>query len=147
MADPNTNIGMICKSMEKYYDPSERKMKVKSRPMLIVGCEPDYTSIMDVDYELLPISTMKNKRPTENYDHLLDGELYSRLGLNEISYIRTHKTTWNHVKNMVINSPIGNLKEEDPELFNAILEMNEKWVLSRNEGSTVDTIEYIDDAV
>lgn len=142
MSDPKGNIGKICKSMEKYYDIVEKKMKVKSRPALIIGCEPDYASPMNIDYELLPISTLKNITPNKTYDFLLEGELHTKLGLTQICYIRTHKITWNHVKNMIIDEPLGSLADVDPSLFNDILGLNKNWVLSRNESSMLDAIDF-----
>ncbi len=121
--------------MEKYFDVRTGKMKVKSRPVLIVGYEPDYTSHTDIDYEVLPISTLKNRRPSKDYDYLIDEELRQKLNLNEICYVRSHKTSWSHVKNMDVYKPIGNLIENDFMLFNEILNKNKEWVSLRTQES------------
>lgn len=132
MAVPEDSIGRICKSLEKYFDTRTGRIRVKSRPVLIIGCEDDYDSPMNVDYELLPISTMKNQDPNSIYDLYLNDEICTCLGLKEACYIRTHKTTWNHVKHMDVQRPIGDLKSEYPELFIKVLNLNSQWVSRRN---------------
>lgn len=110
MAVPEDSIGKICKSLEKYFDTRTGRIRVKSRPVLIIGCEDDYDSPMNVDYELLPISTMKNRDPNSIYDLYLNDEICTCLGLKEACYIRTHKTTWNHVKHMDVQRPSWRFK-------------------------------------
>jgi hypothetical protein len=135
MLSPQDVIGKICKSLEKYYDPSIGRIQVKSRPVLVIGYEDDYSSIMDLDFELLPISKISNKTPHPTYDYPIDETLRKKLRLNNKCYIRTHKTSWNHVKHMDIINPIGDLKKEDPDLFNYIIKLNEQWVKNRTATS------------
>jgi len=137
--DPKKYVGKIVRSLEKYFDVDERRIKVKSRPSLIIGFEPNYTSLLDIDFELLPISKLSNKTPDKVYDYLVDGLLISKLGLNEKSYIRTNKTTWNNVKHMKIEQPIGDLKAVDPAIFNHLLTLNEQWVRTRTINNLVPT--------
>jgi hypothetical protein len=132
---PEEKIGKICKSLEKYFDPKAGRIRVKSRPALIIGCEDDYVSPMNVDYEILPISTMKNRTPNPTYDEFLGDNKYDRLGLSEACYIRTHKTTWNHVRHMETQNPIGDLKAFNSELFTKILNLNNQWVTYRNNSA------------
>lgn len=131
----DNNIGKICLSLEKYYDVRTGRIGVKSRPVLIIGYEKSYKTPQDVDYELLPISKIKNFNPDEHYDIFLDEEKIKNLGLNYLSYVRTHKTTWNHCKHMRIESPIGDLKHTYPDLFEEILLKNVDWVKSRTNFS------------
>lgn len=136
MPDPKDCIGKIVKTLEKYYDAQTGRIRVKSRPSLIIGYEPDYSSAIDVDYELLPIATLKNRTPNPTYDLAIDGEMVAKLGLKESCFIRTHKIAWNHVKNMIIDPPIGDLKCIDGELFKKILLLNEQWVNKRTKDGT-----------
>jgi hypothetical protein len=66
MLDPKENIGKICLSLEKYFDTIKKQICVKSRPVLIIGCEEEYSSPQDIDYELLPISRINNFNPNKN---------------------------------------------------------------------------------
>lgn len=127
------NIGKICLSLEKYFDAGTGRIKVKSRPVLIIGYERNYISPQDVDYELLPISKIENFRPDDYYDVFLDEEKIKNLGLNNLSYIRSHKTTWNHCKHIRIQTPIGDLKHTYPDLFEEILKKNLEWVRKRTD--------------
>ncbi|MCM3739251.1 hypothetical protein M3210_03100 [Oceanobacillus luteolus] len=152
MSDPQNNIGKICKSLEKYFDAGAGRVRVKSRPVLIIGCEQNYTSPSDVDYEILPISKIDNFEPDEDFDVLLDEEDIQELSLHQVSYIRTHKTTWNHCRHMRVEDPIGDLKSTFPEKFDEIILKNHEWVLSRTNRVVSKKIkveiseeEYIDD--
>lgn len=152
MSDPQSNIGKICKSLEKYYDVGAGRMRVKSRPVLIIGCEQNYSSPTNVDYEILPISKIDSFDPDEEFDLLLDEEDIQELGLHQVSYIRTHKTTWNHCKHMKVEDPIGDLKSAFPEKFEEIMLKNHEWVISRtnrviSKQIKIDTSEeeFIDD--
>lgn len=137
MSDPRYYLGKIVKSLEKFYDVNTRRIQVKSRPSLIIGFEPNYTSILDIDFELLPISSLQNQTPDPIYDVLIDAPLFSQLGLTHKSYIRTHKIAWNHVKHIVLNQPIGDIKSDFPRLYNHILNLNQQWVNTRTQNNLV----------
>lgn len=125
------NIGKICVSLEKFFNTETKKLEVKKRPVLIIGHEREYNSPFNVDYELLPLSKIENTTPDEYYDIQLDYEKIKTLNLNYLSYIRSHKTTWNHCKHLRIEEPISDLKKTYPELFEEILEKNLEWVQKR----------------
>lgn len=109
-------------------------MKIKSRPVLIIGCEhDDPTRFTDVDYEFLFFSKLDNTTPDPLYDYEVNLELKTKLGLKGPGgYIRSHKTSWNHIKHMKFDRSLNSLKEVEPELFDKLLSLNEKWVLDRN---------------
>ena len=132
LRDPIENIGKICKSLEKFFDTRTGKISVKSRPVLVIGCEDSYHSPVDVDYEILPISRLQNIIPDEEYDIFLKDGTYEKFGLKNPCYIRTHKVSWNHAKHMKIEDPIGDMKEVNPKMFNLILQKNLDWVRARN---------------
>lgn len=138
MSDPKKNVGKIFKSLEKYFDPGAGRIKVKSRPVLVIGYERNATSYLNIDYETLPISSLGNFEPDPDFDILLSQQIQSKLGLTKTSYIRTHKTSWNHCKNMTIDAEIGDLKKEFPALFDKILELNGKWVSDRNKANLIE---------
>ncbi|MFC7062841.1 hypothetical protein [Halobacillus seohaensis] len=142
---PENNIGKIAKALEKYFNPTKGEMDVKSRPVLVIGCEDNYTSPHHVDYELLPISKLNNTTPDEDYDYLIDGKKQEKLGLHAPSYIRSNKTTWTHSKQMRLKG-MGNLKETYPESFNAILTANHKWVENRNFSHAATESDLSDEA-
>ncbi|MEF2966083.1 hypothetical protein V3851_09595 [Paenibacillus sp. M1] len=143
MSDPKTNVGKIFKSLEKYFDPGAGKIKVKSRPVLVIGYEKNATSYFNIDYETLPISSLGNIDPDPEFDILISQETQSKLGLTKTSYIRTHKTSWNNCKNMAIDNEIGDLKGEFPGLFEELLKLNEKWVSERNSINLIKTQESV----
>ncbi|WP_200416430.1 hypothetical protein [Virgibacillus salexigens] len=136
MHDPEQNVGKIYRAYVKYFDTKDRRMKTKSRPVLIVGFEDDYDSPMNIDYEVLSFSSMKRRKPNPIYDVSLDGK-YEKFGLNESCYIRTNKIEWIHVKHMEIEDPIGELRSIDPELFETALKLNEQWVVRRTRNHLV----------
>lgn len=131
LLDPKQNLGKIVCSLEKYFDVRSNKIKVKARPVLIIGYEPNYSSVFQVDYELLPISRISNSIPDPTYDYPIEGQLVAEFGLTSKSYIRTHKTTWNHVRNITIDQPIYDMRTNRPQLYNEILRLNEQWVINR----------------
>lgn len=135
MSSPSDNVGKIVKSLEKYFDARAGRIRVKSRPALIIGFEPNITSPTDIDYELLPISSMSNQIPDHIYDYHIDNQSCFYYGLTQSSYIRTHKITWNHAKHMQINPPICDLISTDPGLFNKLLSLNEQWVTDRTKAN------------
>lgn len=132
MLEPIDAVGKIVKSMEKYFNTKTGKIDVKSRPSLIIGFELDYNDKRDVDYELMPIATLKYITPDKTYDYKIEGDLRLSLGLDQDCFVRSHKITWNNVKHMKLHRPIGDLKALDPKLFRHLLLLNEKWVTSRN---------------
>ncbi|MCY7691537.1 hypothetical protein MH111_13860 [Bacillus altitudinis] len=131
MSNPLNNVGKIFTSLESYHDERAGRIKVKARPVLIIGFEDDCSNPMTIDYEILPISTIKQKLPHPKHDLHIDSDLRMKLGLNQDCYIRTHKTTWSNVKHMRIESPIGDLKSEDFELFKETITLNREWVVER----------------
>lgn len=132
---PENNIGKICKSLEKYHDVRTGRIRVKSRPVLIIGCEQNYQSTHNIDYEILPISKVDSFEPDEEFDFLINEEQITELGLNYVSYIRTHKTTWNNSRHMRVEEPIGDLKDTYPSLFEEIMLKNHTWVTRRTNNN------------
>src|SRR5690625_907657 len=131
MSDPEENVGNICLSLEKFYNVRTGRLEVKSRPVLIIGYEDNNDTYLNMDYELLPISKIGNFDPHPKYDFELKQDDIKKLGLNYLSYIRSHKTTWNNCKHMRVESPISNMKEIFPNLFDEIIHKNHEWVLNR----------------
>ncbi len=79
-------IGKVCVSKAKYYDATTKKLKFKTRPVLIIG-QADTS-----DYVALPISRITNHKNTDpTYDYPLEKATYPLLNLHDKSYIRTHK--------------------------------------------------------
>lgn len=135
--DPQNLIGKICTSLEKYYDVASGRIRIKGRPVLIIGCEENAGSPMNIDYELLPFSSIENANPDPTYDILIDQHTYAKYGLDKECYLRTHKITWNHVKHLRIESFYCDLKQTDPDLFNKALYLNNQWVSTRTNKNLI----------
>ena len=79
-------IGKLYTCMVEYYNTKEHRPSWKSRPILIIG-EP-----RNNDYTVLPVSTISRKENLDaEFDVEIDPAVYSALGLNKVSYVRTHK--------------------------------------------------------
>ena len=81
MLAPEENVGKIFTSLEKYYDTGAGEIRTKFRPVLVIGCERNYSSPMNVDYELLPISKIDNHEPDPVFDVRIEGSLRQKLDL------------------------------------------------------------------
>ncbi|MDQ0412741.1 hypothetical protein [Mesobacillus stamsii] len=137
MLNPYDNVGKVCKSLEKYFDTRTGRIKVKSRPVLIIGFEDTYDNPIKIDYEVLPISSLANINPDPNFDFYLNEDTYNLIGLDRPSYIRSHKTSWTNVKNMRIDEMLGDLKQALPATFNSIIELNREWVNKRTNAHSI----------
>lgn len=135
MWNPAECVGKIVTSFEKFYDPVSKRIRVKKRPVLIIGFEDNYSNYLDVDFELLPISKIEKSTPHPTYDVLISGDVQKTLKLHQPSYIRSHKITWSHAKNTSIESPMSDLKELYPDMFDHLLSLNQQWVEERNSRS------------
>jgi len=140
MSDPGENVGKICLSFEKYHNARTGKLDVKSRPVLIIGYEDNNDTYINMDYEILPISKIGNFDPHPEYDFELNQDDIKNLGLDYLSYIRSHKTTWSNCKHMRVESPLSDMKSIYPYLFNEIVRKNHEWVLNRTNRITENVI-------
>lgn len=88
-------IGKAYVSTFPFYDSRTRKMSFKSRPVLIVGkADSD-------DYIVLPISRVTNTANLDsNYDLMLDPIKVPMMNLKQCSYVRTHKQSVIHAKEL-----------------------------------------------
>ncbi|RKL68124.1 hypothetical protein CR203_06450 [Salipaludibacillus neizhouensis] len=129
--DPRKNVGNIVKALEKFYNTRTGSMDVKARPVLIIGCEDTFHNPLNIDYEILPFSEICSFKPDINYDIHIDSNTIKLYNLTKQCYLRSHKTSWIHSKNIRLESPICNLYEIDYELFQKILELNNQWNYTR----------------
>lgn len=114
------SIGEIRKTFTPFYDNTQGRMNIKSRPALIIA-QADTE-----DYVVIPVSriTRQNNRDT-TYDIEVDPVEYPMLNLNAVSYIRTHKQTVVH--RAQIGDLIGELKSNYEDLYLLILELRERF--------------------
>lgn len=113
-------IGKIYKARTPYYNLIEHKMSYKARPALIIG-KADYN-----DYVVLPISSISIKTNINPiYDIKLDPQIYPKLNLDKISYVRTHKQTIIHKANL--HCQIADIKLNYNELYIKILNMRDNF--------------------
>ncbi|HDR7517148.1 hypothetical protein [Bacillus mobilis] len=138
--DPKYNVGKICKVLEKYYDVSQRRMATKARPALIIGYEPNYSSGLNVDYEVVTISKCDKVTPDETYDIEISSTDRLNLGLTNDSYFRSHKTSWCNVRQVRVEEPIGDLKSYSKDIFNQILQTNHSYVTNRTNENLVSAV-------
>lgn len=111
-------IGEIRKILVPYYDRTTRRQKFKSRPGLIIAAADEG------DYVVLPISKVSDPRRIDpDYDVKIDPALYEGLNLACVSYVRAHKQTTVHYKE--IGDKISDMRGIYEELYIDILEKRE----------------------
>ncbi|MGJ6274395.1 hypothetical protein ACSDJ2_08230 [Listeria monocytogenes] len=115
MTDSSDLIGTIRTSKFPYYDVREKKIKYKSRPILVINAEKD---LIPCDLTVLPISRVTEERHIhEEYDLKVLKSDYPLLNLKENkSYIRTHKVNTVN-SNDVANKEMSSLKNTYPDLY------------------------------
>lgn len=107
-------IGKIYSSIFPYYDIRMNKKSFKKRPVLIIS------ESRNNDFTVLPISTVSRKENLDSeYDFKICPEDYPKLNLQKVSYIRVHKQTTVHKKEL--SQEISDFKAEYEEAFREIL--------------------------
>lgn len=97
-------IGKICSSQLSYYDMKTGKDSFKFRPVLVIGGPRN-----DI-YTVLPISTVTRRQNLDkDYDIEIQPSKFPLLNLKKNCYIRTHKQTTVHKKDMRLK-PISDMK-------------------------------------
>ena len=113
-------IGKLYTCTVEYYNAKERRLAWKGRPILIIG-EP-----RNNDYTVLPVSTISKKENLDvGFDIEINPAVYSALGLNKVSYVRTHKQMTVHYAKL--GHFIGDLRSHYPELFEEIMQKLAVW--------------------
>lgn len=113
-----SKVGKIYPSILPYFDKRERKIKYKSRPILIIA-EPIG---IDTEYTVLPVSTISNQA---FYNPLYDTELLPRnfpnLSISRKSFVRSHKQTTVYKSTIDFKQCIGDIKKSYPETYYEIV--------------------------
>ena len=113
-------IGKVCTSVIPFYDNKLGRKSFKSRPILVIN------GPRNNDYNVLPISTVSNKRNLDaDYDVEIDPLLYPKLNLNKMCYVRGHKLTTVHQTDKI--KPISDMKVEYEDLYMRVLELLERF--------------------
>ena len=108
--------------MVKFYDVKNQKNSIKARPVLILS------DVRNNDFTVLPISTISNTQNIDwDYDIEVNPQIYQKLNLKKISYIRTHKRIYLHQAGVDKTKILGDIKNDYPNLFLEILEKMEKF--------------------
>lgn len=116
-------IGSLCIIVSPYYDRKNNRNSYKKRPALVIS------GPRNNDYTILPVSSVSKKENLDEvYDIKVDPEKYPLLGLNKVSYIRTHKQTVVHRSSIV--EKISSIKEEYNDLYQIIIS---SWMDFENE--------------
>lgn len=99
-----SKVGKIYPSILPYFDKRERKIKYKSRPILIIA-EPIG---IDTEYTVLPVSTISNQA---FYNPLYDTELLPR---NFLIYLSVENRLSDHISRqqcikaqLILNNVLG----------------------------------------
>ena len=115
-------IGKIYISMVEFYDVRNQKTSIKARPVLILS------DMRNNDFTVLPISTISKTQNIDiEYDIEVNPQIYQKLNLKKISYIRTHKRIYLHQASVDKTKILGDIKNDYPDLFLEILEKMEKF--------------------
>lgn len=115
-------IGKIYISMVEFYDVKNQKNSIKARPVLILS------NVRNNDFTVLPISTISNTQNIDgDYDIEVNPQIYQKLNLKKMSYIRTHKRIYLHQASVDKTKILGDIKNDYPDLFLEILEKMEKF--------------------
>lgn len=115
-------IGKIYRSIINFYDLRSNTTQKKSRPVLILS------DSRNNDYTVLPISTVTKKENLDlEYDIELNPTLFSKLKLNRISYVRTHKRMVVHTASLDLTESLGDLKTDYPDIYLEIIEKMTKY--------------------
>ena len=115
-------IGKIYISMVEFYDVRNQKTSIKARPVLILS------NVRNNDFTVLPISTISKTQNIDiEYDIELNPQIYQKMNLNKVPYVRIHKRTYLHQANIDKTKILGDIKNDYPDLFLKILEKMEKF--------------------
>lgn len=107
-------IGKAYISVFQFYDNKVQKMSFKNRPVLIIG-KADSN-----DYVILPISKVTNKNNIDSYyDISIEDKDVPLMKLTQKSYIRTHKQSVVHEKELV--KEIVDFRSQYPDLYMDII--------------------------
>ena len=108
--------------MVEFYDVKNQKNSIKARPVLILS------NVRNNDCTVLPISTISNTQNIDlDYDIEVNPQIYQKLNLKKMSYIRTHKRIYLHQASVDKTKILGDIKNDYPDLFLEILEKMEKF--------------------
>lgn len=95
-------------------------MQFKGRPALIIA------KADQEDYVVIPISTVSNRANLDpDYDVEIDPAVYPLLGLDHVSYARTHKQLVIH--SAEIGTLYGDMKSNYIDLYLDILQKREQF--------------------
>ena len=110
--------------MVEFYDVKNQKNSIKARPVLILS------NVRNNDFTVLPISTISNTQNIDlDYDIEVNPQIYQKLNLKKMSYIRTHKQTVTHRAS--ITKVIINVKKMYPGLYTRVIDkVEEKYKIN-----------------
>lgn len=119
-------IGKICSVRFQFFDSKAGRLRFKLRPALIIGVERD---ILPCDLTILPISKISHQHNIHpDFDHPLTHSDHNALGLrDDPSYVRTHKISTAHSKDLSFDSVNSSLVELYPEDYETIKGKHEKF--------------------
>ena len=115
-----SEAGKIYSFSMPFYDVRAGEMKYKARPALVLY------GPRNNDYTVLPVSTIKNPKDRDDeYDIEINPSDFPNLGLDSVSYIRTHKQTTVHKGSRY--KFIGDFKSEYPSKYQEVIDLVDKF--------------------
>lgn len=113
-------IGKVYTSAFQFYDNTQRRMRFKERPVLIIG------DAHNNDYVVLPISTVSNHHNIDShYDVMLVPQEITLMNLRTTSYVRTHRQTTIHRGQL--HKEIIDFRKEYKEIYDTIIRRVEEF--------------------
>lgn len=114
-------IGKLCDSRFAYFDNKTQQYKYKLRPVLIIGVEKDK---LPCDITVFPVSKVsRSENIHKDFDYPLTQEHHGSMNLKyDPSYVRVHKVTTIHSKDISFNYTNCCLSTDYPQVLKEIIE-------------------------
>lgn len=125
LVKPQDYIGKITTSKIPFYDNKSGEMKMKKRPVLIIGAEKE---VFPCDFNVLPVSTITFKEHINPlFDYEIEAEKCQIMNLKKSpSYIRVHKQSTCHSRN-VDKRYFCDLVYDYNDIYTEIIDLHSKF--------------------
>lgn len=125
LVKPQDYIGKITYSRIPYYNARANEMKMKSRPVLIIGAEKE---TFPCDFNVLPVSRITNEdNVNELYDFKIDKNQCQAMNLKKWpSFIRVHKQSTCYSTD-IDRRVCCDMSKDHKDLYNEIVDLFAKY--------------------
>lgn len=124
-ASPRDYIDKLTTSRIPFYDNRSGKMKVKQRPILVIGVEKDS---FPCDFNVLPVSTISNYHHRDvQFDYEIGKEKCDQMSLKwSPSFIRVHKQSTCYSRD-VDRRYFCDLSKDHSDLYREIVDLHQQF--------------------